>query len=124
MGHKLKKKAKGLETNQGGFGGATSKQSSDNKTRGFEELLIQHEWKLAAAIWRNKDLANKKNGDSQQSLEHLKSLIYKGRDYMINLDYINASRCYCQALAIDSRNLDCLRNLAIIDLEKKRPHQA
>jgi protein O-GlcNAc transferase len=104
-----------------GFGGISKKVSEDYE-QAFNEHLAAHEWIKASLAWKKVISRQKKLG--LDTRETLKSLIFEGRDHMQGSDYGKAATCYCKALALDSSNLDCLRNLAIIDLTAERAEQA
>lgn len=90
-----------------------------------DHIFLQHleDGKWIKAAKRLKELQADSN-PPKGSMGMLRDLIFLGRDMMIRGDHENAALVYAKALAIDPKNLDCFKNLAIIDQNQKKYAEA
>ena len=88
----------------------------------FQKHLDEHDWAKAVRTW--KQVTTGQSSTRAHQIETLKQLIYEGRDHMQGGLHNQAAACYCKALVIDPRNLDCLRNLVIVDQTAGKHEQA
>jgi tetratricopeptide (TPR) repeat protein len=120
--HKKPLKTKGIIAK--GFSTDSSDISKQKLRSDFNNYIKDHSWADAVRAWKKLSLNEASNSGATTKREELKRLIFEGRDYMESGDHNQAAYCYCKALTIDPNNLDCLRNLAIIDLATDKAEQA
>lgn len=105
---------------QAGFGTGASQTGPQAE---FQRNVENHDWAKSVKCWRLIALTNQPiRPDSLIAV--VKPLVLEGREYMANQEYTKAAPCYCKALVYDPNNLDCLRNLAIIDFADDRSEAA
>lgn len=105
-----------------GFASKKSAHALAEASAKFQDLIERHDWRAAASQWAKVVAASR--AKASERILILKKLIYEGKEMLESGLNAEAAAVYCKALAYDGNNLDCLRNLASIDLEAERFDQA